>query len=134
MICHEGWRYPETVRWATKRGAQVVFQPQITAGGFHVFLDWKGTRGTGCAKRSRRWGDSCYEKIMVTRAMENAVYFASVTKLVPQQISHTSLVDRRGQVIGFTPYGKEELLMADIDPADASRRYIKRLKPHLYPA
>lgn len=52
--------------------------------------------------------------------MENAVYFASVTKLVPQQISHTSLVDRRGHVIGFTPYGKEELFVADIDPADAS--------------
>ena len=24
-ICHEGWRYPETVRWAARRGAQVVF-------------------------------------------------------------------------------------------------------------
>lgn len=22
-ICHEGWRYPETVRWAARRGAQV---------------------------------------------------------------------------------------------------------------
>jgi predicted amidohydrolase len=26
-ICHEGWRYPETVRWAVRRGAQVVFHP-----------------------------------------------------------------------------------------------------------
>src|SRR4051812_7757092 len=26
-ICHEGWRYPETVRWAARRGAQVVFHP-----------------------------------------------------------------------------------------------------------
>src|SRR5262245_41967145 len=25
VICHEGWRYPETVRWAVRRGAQVVF-------------------------------------------------------------------------------------------------------------
>jgi predicted amidohydrolase len=23
VICHEGWRYPETVRWAARRGAQV---------------------------------------------------------------------------------------------------------------
>ena len=29
-ICHEGWRYPETVRWPALRGAQVVFQPQVT--------------------------------------------------------------------------------------------------------
>ena len=29
-ICHEAWRYPETVRWAAVRGAQVVFQPQMT--------------------------------------------------------------------------------------------------------
>src|SRR5438874_7648345 len=24
-ICHEGWRYPETVRWAAVRGAHIVF-------------------------------------------------------------------------------------------------------------
>ena len=24
-ICHEGWRYPETVRWAVRRGAHIVF-------------------------------------------------------------------------------------------------------------
>jgi predicted amidohydrolase len=29
-ICHEGWRYPETVRWAAVRGAKVVFHPQHT--------------------------------------------------------------------------------------------------------
>ena len=27
VICHEVWRYPETVRWAVRRGAQVVFHP-----------------------------------------------------------------------------------------------------------
>ena len=27
VICHEGWRYPETVRWAARRGAHVVFHP-----------------------------------------------------------------------------------------------------------
>ncbi len=26
-ICHEGWRYPETVRWPAVRGAAVVFHP-----------------------------------------------------------------------------------------------------------
>ena len=28
-ICHEGWRYPETVRWAAQRGAQIVFHPHF---------------------------------------------------------------------------------------------------------
>src|SRR5262249_21265480 len=28
-ICHEGWRYPETVRWAARRGAHVVFHPHL---------------------------------------------------------------------------------------------------------
>src|SRR3954467_8512594 len=26
-ICHEGFRYPETVRWAAVRGARIVFHP-----------------------------------------------------------------------------------------------------------
>src|SRR5438034_7131289 len=29
VICHEGWRYPETVRWAVLRGAQIVFHPHF---------------------------------------------------------------------------------------------------------
>lgn len=28
-ICHEGYRYPETVRWAARRGAQIVFHPHF---------------------------------------------------------------------------------------------------------
>src|SRR6185437_8306384 len=30
VICHEGWRYPETVRWAARRGARVVFHPNLS--------------------------------------------------------------------------------------------------------
>ena len=30
VICHEGWRYPETARWAARRGAQVVFHPHFS--------------------------------------------------------------------------------------------------------
>src|ERR1700744_5543020 len=26
-ICHEGFRYPESVRWAAQQGAQIVFHP-----------------------------------------------------------------------------------------------------------
>lgn len=29
-ICHEGFRYPESVRWAAQHGAKIVFHPQFT--------------------------------------------------------------------------------------------------------
>ena len=29
-ICIEGWRYPETVRWAATRGARLVFHPTLS--------------------------------------------------------------------------------------------------------
>jgi hypothetical protein len=29
VICHEGWRYPETVRWAARHGAHIVFHPHF---------------------------------------------------------------------------------------------------------
>src|SRR2546422_1241527 len=28
-ICHEGWRYPETVRWAVRHGAHIVIHPHF---------------------------------------------------------------------------------------------------------
>ena len=31
-ICHEGFRYPETVRWSARHGAQVVFHPHFLGG------------------------------------------------------------------------------------------------------
>jgi len=67
-ICHEGWRYPETVRWAAVRGAKIVFHPQLTGS------DREGVRPT-------QWGaagGAYYEKAMMMRSIENAIYFASV--------------------------------------------------------
>ena len=69
-ICHEGWRYPETVRWAAVRGAKIVFHPQLTGS------DREGVRLT-------EWGSSggpYYEKAMMMRSIENAIYFASVRR------------------------------------------------------
>lgn len=30
VICHEGFRYPETVRWMARQGAHIVFHPNYT--------------------------------------------------------------------------------------------------------
>src|SRR5581483_12450627 len=68
VICHEGWRYPETVRWAARRGARVVFHPNLA-----------GSDQGGAVPRF--FGEPIapyFENAMIARAMENAVYFASV--------------------------------------------------------
>jgi predicted amidohydrolase len=81
-ICHEGWRYPESVRWSAARGARVVFHPQLT-----------GSDQTGLTVG--RWGDPSspyYEKAMVARSVENTIYFASVNYAMRYQESATSLL------------------------------------------
>ena len=68
VICHEGWRYLETVRWAARRGAHVVFHPH-----FHD--------AEPGAYRPKRFADpmnTFHEKAMLCRAAENGCYFASV--------------------------------------------------------
>jgi len=133
VVCHEGWRYPETVRWAVLRGARIVFQPQASAGDNRVFLRWHGNKATASLRNTDTWGASFYEKVMVCRAHENSIYFASVNWVMPTQSSHTSLIAPDGSVIAYAPYGKEALLAADIDPGRATRRYARRFNPALYP-
>jgi predicted amidohydrolase len=60
VICHEGWRYPETVRWAVRQGAQLVLHPQFheaEPGGHRpsMFADprARSTRRLPCAVRPR---------------------------------------------------------------------------------
>lgn len=119
VICHEGWRYPETVRWAAVRGAQVVFQPQ-----------WTGSDHQG--RTLERWGEAFYEKAMQCRAQENTIYFASVNHALRFQNSATSLIDPQGQLVAHVPYGQEEMLVADLDLAKATRFYAERFRPEWY--
>src|ERR1051325_6071089 len=86
-ICHEGWRYPETVRWAAVRGAKIVFHPQ------HTGSEQAGVRLT-------EWGavsSPYYEKAMMMRSIENTIYFGSVNYALPFQESATSLITPSGQ-------------------------------------
>ena len=125
-ICHEAWRYPETVRWAAVRGAQVVFQPQMTG---------SDAPGRGRARGApARWGASFYEKAMECRAQENSIYFASVNVALRAQTSATSLLDPHGRLLAHVPYGQEQLLVADVDLARATRFYASRYNPDWYPS
>jgi len=119
-ICHEGWRYPETVRWTAVRGAQVVFQPQVT-GSDH--LD---------PAPPVKWGESFYEKAMQCRAEENSVFFVSVNRAMKRQNSASSVIDPKGDLMTFVPRGEEKLLVVDLDLRQATGFYASRFQPDLY--
>lgn len=121
-ICHEGWRYPETVRWAAVRGAKIVFHPQMS-----------GTDLAGVTPR--HWGDPrapYYEKAMIARAVENEVYFASVNNAVRHQESATCVVGPDGELVASAPYGEETLLVVDLDLSRATGLYARRFNPAWY--
>ncbi len=121
-ICHEGWRYPETVRWAAVRGAKVVFHPQLT-----------GSNRKGVKLAS--WGSAdgpYYEKAMMMRSKENAIYFASVNYAMRFQESATSIINPFGECQAYLPYGEEGLLVEDIDPEQATGLFAMRYAPRRY--
>jgi predicted amidohydrolase len=118
-ICHEGWRYPETVRWAAARGAKIVFHPQLTGS------DREGVR-------LERWGDPAapyYEKAMTMRSIENTIWFASVNYALRSPESATSVIDPSGECRAYLAYGEEGLLVHEIDPAEATGLLAARYAP-----
>ena len=121
-ICHEGWRYPETVRWAAARGAKIVFHPQHTGG------DREGIRLT-------QWGAPnapYYEKAMMMRSRENTIYFASVNYALRFQESATSLIAPSGQCQAYLPYGHEGVLVQTINFEEATGLLANRYAPETY--
>lgn len=119
-ICHEGWRYPETVRWAAMRGAQVVFHPH-----FHE-ADTNSHRPT-------TFGDAAntfHEKAMLCRAAENSCYFASVNVASPGSPTTSAIANPDGTVLAWQPYGVEGLLVADLDLELATGLLASRYKPY----
>ena len=132
-ICHEGWRYPETVRWAAVRGARIVFHPQHTG----------SNKSGGASKRDRdrdserdrTWGEpnaAYYEKAMMCRGLENTIYFASVNYALRFPDSATSLIDPSGRCQAHLPYGVEDVLVEEIDPAKATGLLASRFAPERY--
>ena len=118
-ICHEGWRYPETVRWAARRGAQVVFHP-------HYHWPEPG------AYRPVSFGESSnsfFEAALVCRAAENTCFFASVNYAEEGSQTTATVVRPDGTVQCRQPYGKPGLLIADVELAEATGLLARRWKP-----
>jgi predicted amidohydrolase len=121
-ICHEGWRYPETVRWAAVRGAKIVFHPHQT-----------GSDKTGV--RLTEWGSPgapYYEKAMMMRSIENAIYFASVNYAMRFQESATTLIAPSGRLQAYLPYGQEGVLVQAIQLEEATGHLAGRFAPERY--
>ena len=121
-ICHEGFRYPESVRWAATHGAQIVFHPHFT-----------GSNETG--NQLIKWGDRenpYYEKAMMMRALENTIFFASSNYSSLYSESASSVIGPDGQCIIHEMYGRSGIIVADINVPDATGLLAKRFNQDLY--
>jgi len=119
VICHEGWRYPETVRWAARRGAHVVFHQQ-----FH--------EAEGDSYRPTVYGDpksSFHEKAVLCRAAENTCYFATANYATVGSPTTSAVANPDGTLLAYQPYGEEGLLVAEIDLGQATGLLATRYKP-----
>lgn len=117
-ICHEGWRYPETVRWAARHGAQIVFHQQ-----FH--------EASPGSFRPTSYGDprnTFHENAVLCRAAENTCYFATVNYASAGSPTTSAIAYPDGTLLAFQPYGEEGLLMAEVDLDAATGLLARRYK------
>jgi len=119
-ICHEGWRYPETVRWPAKHGAQIVFHPH-----FH-----EAEPGSYRPKTFADPANTFHEKAALCRAAENTCFFATVNYASDGSPTTSAFVRPDGTVLAWQPYGKAGLLIADLDLDEATRVLALRCKDY----
>ena len=118
VICHEGWRYPETVRWAARRGALLVFHPHY------------GEAEPG-SFRPTEFGDprnTFHEKAVLCRAAENNIWFASINCAGEGSPTTSAIARPDGSLLAYHPYGQAGLLVADIDLTAATRLLADRCR------
>ncbi|HCL27900.1 MAG TPA: hypothetical protein DIC52_05650 [Candidatus Latescibacteria bacterium] len=104
VICFEGLRFAQTTAACVRRGAQILFHPQNNT------------------TRPNDWKVPIHHAMIVTRAAENSVWFASCNAcLPPHQNSRSLIVSPDGRIHGQTELCREELLVRDIDVEQATR-------------
>ena len=117
-ICHEGWRYPETVRWAARRGAHIVFHPH-----FH-----ESEPGGYQPQTFAHPANTFHEKAALCRAAENTIYFATVNYASPGSPTTSAVINPDGTLLCHQPYGQPGLLYASIDLSLATGLLASRCK------
>ncbi len=104
VICFEGFRFAQTTRECVRQGAQLIFQPQNNT------------------TRPNDWKIPIHHAMIVTRAAENTVWFASCNACYPEhQNCRTMVVAPDGRVHGQLEMKREGLLVSDIDIEQATR-------------
>ena len=121
-ICHEGFRYPETVRWAARHGAQLVLHPHFAwhEPGDFVPASFANPR------------NSFHEKALLCRAAENTVWVATINYATDDAPTATAVVRPDGTLLSCQPYGKAGLLVADLDLSLATGLLASRCKVDEY--
>ena len=109
-ICHEGWRYPETVRSPARQGAHIVFHPHYhwaEPGDFRptTFADPRNT---------------FHEKAALCRAAENTCWFATVNYASDGSPTTSAIVRPDGTVMKWQPYGSDEVLVGEVELEQAT--------------
>lgn len=117
-ICHEGWRYPETVRWPVRQGAQVVFHPHFHEAGPGSY------RPTTFADPANTF----HEKAALCRAAENTCFFATVNFASAGSPTTSAVVRPDGTLLAYQPYGQPGLLVVDVDLGEATRLLASRCR------
>jgi len=98
VICFEGFRFAETTRECVRQGAQLVFHPQNNT------------------TRPNDWKVPVHHAMIVTRAAENTVWFASCNMAHEQhQNCSSQIVSPDGRIHAIAGLKREELVVADID-------------------
>lgn len=97
VICFEGFRFPETTRECVRQGAQIVFHPQNNT------------------TRPNDWKIPIHHAMIVTRAAENTIWFASCNACLDHQNSRSMVISPDGRVHAQTELKREELLITEVD-------------------
>lgn len=98
VICFEGFRFADTTRECVRQGARLIFHPQNNT------------------TRPNDWKIPIHHSMIVTRAAENTVWFASCNMAHEQHQNCSSMVVAPdGRIHAQAALKREELLVADID-------------------
>lgn len=104
VICFEGFRFAEATRECVRQGAQLIFHPQNNT------------------TRPNDWKIPIHHAMIVTRAAENTIWFASCNMCHEQHQNCASMiVAPDGRIHAHTELKREELLVAELDISLATR-------------
>jgi predicted amidohydrolase len=117
--CYEGFRYPKTVRRAAQGGAHLVFHPHLSE------AERDDYRPSSYADPA----NSFHEKSILCRAAENTSFVVTAKCASPGSPTTSAVAKPDGTLLSYQPYGKEGLLVADIDLTEATGLLASRYKP-----